>query len=349
MITIERMLIDTTEKLFKQTCTKELINDSENGIFPKIFWNELDSMGITTIGVPEDCDGSGFTKLDAFAVLKIAGSFAAPIPLAESIIANWQYVELGLPLPNTKQTISMINEDVDLQQHSEGWIINGTFNRVPFTQWADELVSPVKTTTGKWYLLTIPLNLTTTAPDSNIAGESRNKVICQNTSINSSQVIAMTPEHAAQFIHETLLGRTMMMAGALQQILTMSIHHAKERQQFGRPIGKFQAIKQQLAVLTGLATSANVIADSAATATVDNIQFQTEVKIAKTYISQSISKAVPIAHQIHAAIGFTHEHPLHQYTRRLWSWRDEYGSEAFWAKQIGENVLSSSKSLWNQL
>ena len=69
---------------------------------------------------------------------------------------------------------------------------------------------------------------------------------------------------------------------------------------------------------------------------------------AKARVGEAAGIAAAIAHQVHAAIGFTHEHALHRSTRRLWSWREEFGSESEWAEWVGECVagLGGSEALW---
>jgi hypothetical protein len=72
----------------------------------------------------------------------------------------------------------------------------------------------------------------------------------------------------------------------------------------------------------------------------------TEVMIARSCIGEAIHTAVPIAHQVHGAIGFTEEHLLHYSTRRLWSWREEFGNENQWAGKLGKKILEYDQPLF---
>jgi acyl-CoA dehydrogenase len=56
-----------------------------------------------------------------------------------------------------------------------------------------------------------------------------------------------------------------------------------------------------------------------------------------------------IAHQMHGAIGFTHEHSLHRLTRRLWAWRDEFGTESWWSLEPGREVAAEADALWPRM
>jgi acyl-CoA dehydrogenase len=128
----------------------------------------------------------------------------------------------------------------------------------------------------------------------------------------------------------------------------MTVDYARERIQFGRPIGQFQAMQQEIAVLAGDAAAAQAAADAAAAALdLDDGGDVLAVAVAKARVGEAAGRASKIAHQVHGAIGFTHEHALHHRTRRLWAWRDECGSESWWAERVGEAVLAAGDcGLW---
>ena len=134
--------------------------------------------------------------------------------------------------------------------------------------------------------------------------------------------------------------RSNQMAGALESILTQSVRYANERIQFGRPIGKFQAIQQDLAVLSTHVAASSVAADYACSS-MDKGNPDFAIAVAKSRIDDAVSVGAGIAHQVHGAIGFTYEHGLHFATRRLWAWRAEYGSGSEWSKVLGEKAISN--------
>ncbi len=65
--------------------------------------------------------------------------------------------------------------------------------------------------------------------------------------------------------------------------------------------------------------------------------------VAKARVGEAAGKVAEVCHQVHGAMGFTQEHPLHFATRRLWSWRDEFGHETFWQERIGRLVCSARR------
>ena len=142
------------------------------------------------------------------------------------------------------------------------------------------------------------------------------------------------------------LTRALMIAGAMASILDLGTSYALEREQFGRPIAAFQAVQQQLAVLAGEAAAAIRAADGALEA-LDSSSALVEIAVAKARAGEAAGRGAEIAHQVHGAMGFTHEHRLHHRTRRLWTWRDEFGHEAHWQAWLGRRIASAgADDLW---
>jgi acyl-CoA dehydrogenase len=145
------------------------------------------------------------------------------------------------------------------------------------------------------------------------------------------------------------LARSAQMAGALQSILTQAVRYAGERKQFGRAIGAFQAIQHQLALLAGHAAAAGMAAAHACRAA-ERGDPTREVAAAKVRVGEAAGFGASIAHQVHGAIGFTYEHSLHFATRRLWSWRAEFGGESHWGVVLGRLVAErGADQLWGDL
>jgi len=134
----------------------------------------------------------------------------------------------------------------------------------------------------------------------------------------------------------------------MEAALVLSTRYANDRVQFGQPIAKFQAIQQQLALLAEQAAAALVAVESAVSAVAaGRPSAALAVAVAKIRTGEAAGKVAEIAHQVHGAIGFTHEHSLHRLTRRLWSWRDEFGTESRWSQELGREVMSAgANTLW---
>jgi acyl-CoA dehydrogenase len=150
----------------------------------------------------------------------------------------------------------------------------------------------------------------------------------------------------AELFFRGALFRTQSMAGAMERALELTVSYAKERVQFGRVIGKFQAVQQQIAAMASEVAAGSAVAQSAAEANAAGLA-RFEIAAAKARIGEAVSVVAGVAHQVHAAMGFTHEHSLHRSTRRLWAWRDEFGTETEWQAWVG-NVAAQlgGEGLW---
>ena len=175
------------------------------------------------------------------------------------------------------------------------------------------------------------------AEDANLAGESRDRIHVRD---------AHRVDVPGQLYERMALSRAALIAGALDRVLAMAIDYATEREQFGRPIAKFQAVQHNLAVLAGEVAAARCACDGAIM-TLESQNFAVTVAAAKARVGEAAGVAAEIAHQVHGAMGFTHEHSLHHFTRRLWAWRDEYRRETDWQEKLGRQVAGcGADSVW---
>jgi len=150
-------------------------------------------------------------------------------------------------------------------------------------------------------------------------------------------------------IQRGALARSLQMAGAMERIAEMTVGYVWERKQFGRPIGSFQAVQQHLVLLNSEAAAASM-AVAVVVATGETAKRRAEVGLAKEIANSAATIVARLAHQAHGAIGMTEEYELQQYTRRLWVWRQEFGSSTYWRARIGTEVVAAGADrLWDRL
>lgn len=148
--------------------------------------------------------------------------------------------------------------------------------------------------------------------------------------------------------------RVAQAAGAMDAALAMSIDYVNTRQQFGKPLGKFQAVQQVLAIFATEAAAVNV-AGAAAAAALDKAGGDAdaalfEIACAKLRTNKAIGQATSIAHQVHGAIGFTQEYDLHKLTGPLLDWRSDFGNDAYWAEVLGSMTAKlGGAGLWAEV
>ena len=133
------------------------------------------------------------------------------------------------------------------------------------------------------------------------------------------------------------------MVGAMSRMLGVTLEHANERQQFGRPLGRFQAIQHQLAVAAEQVALAGVAARGPFVDGVAGFD-PVRVAIAKTVANQSAEVLCAVAHSVHGAIGISEEYELQLYSRRVRRWQQSFGSDAFWARRVGATRLADPSS-----
>src|SRR5689334_17940483 len=131
------MLLETADRFFAQRSGKEVVNGVEKGVWPKDLWKDIEEMGLPLIAVPEDKGGAGGSLADMLAVLRLAGSYAVPVPLAETSFANLLIAAAGGEPKIGPATIVLGSLSLS------GGRVNGKVERVPFAAIADRFVTVV--------------------------------------------------------------------------------------------------------------------------------------------------------------------------------------------------------------
>ena len=135
-----------------------------------------------------------------------------------------------------------------------------------------------------------------------------------------------------------------LLAGALARTFEITLQYGNDRVQFGKPIGRFQAIQHQLAVMAELVAASRVAAEAAFQGG-GAMPAPMAAALAKARASDAVSACAGIAHAVHGAIGVTQEYDLQLHTRRLHEWRLAHGSEDHWHGVIGQAVIASGQPL----
>ena len=339
----DTLVQESARRLFGNLATPALTNAAEAGTFPVELWDAVEKAGFTDALAaaaerPGDLAGIG----DAAAILREAGRFAVPLPLAETMLARWLLASVGIEPPRGPLAFLPIARSSDLRARHDGkgWRLAGRAASVP---WARQARGIAVLADGQVALL--PATAVDARAGRNLAGEPRDDLSID--AVADAAKAAPAGVDTAVLYRLGALSRAVLMAGALEEVLRITVQYANDRVQFGRPIGKFQAIQQQLAALAENVAASGVIAAAAVEAAAGEGDFPFTVAAAKSRVGEAASKVAETAHQVHGAIGFTHEHRLHHLTRRLWSWRDEFGVESEWSMELGRIVAArGADSLW---
>lgn len=347
---MRQMIADTAARIFRDHCDGDLIAAAEAGFWPAELWQILEENGLTRAAVAEEMGGAGGNLGDAMTLVREAGRAAVPLPLAESFLAGWLLEGAGLEVPEGPLTVAPVGpaDALFIEQAAGGWILNGNAT-IPWGAQAGHIAVIAESEAGDQVAL-VEVRRTRTTGGQNLAGEPRDAVIFNNIVLPADDVRpAGNQVSRAGLFRLGALARSVQIAGALDAVLAMTLAYVGDRVQFGRPLAKFQAVQQQLAVLAGQVAAAGRAADwaTAAAEAAEAGEGAEAIVAAKARAGEAAGVAAEICHQLHGAIGFTREYSLQHLSRRLWAWRDEFGPEVVWQRELGRLAAKSGpEGLW---
>ncbi|CAB5680752.1 Acyl-CoA dehydrogenase, short-chain specific [Delftia tsuruhatensis] len=312
------LLADAARQLLQGECTPARVRAIEAGDSPRALWDALEQAGFADALVPEAAGGAGLALAQLFDVWALCGAQALPVPLGETMLARALLAGAGVAHPAgsialaegrlqadgslhcTPVCLGAVADSV-LVQHAQGWSL------LPVAQARPEKAAFCLDVNLRWpaaQVRTLEWDLP------------------QGLDLRTLQACLM----AAQ------------LAGALMDVFQRTLQYANERQQFGRPIGKFQAIQHQLAVMSEQVFAARMAARLGC-AGEGVFPDRLRVAVAKARCSQAALAVAEAAHAIHGAIGFTEEYDLQLLTRRLHAWRQTAGTESYWHGVAGAALV----------
>ncbi|HVS62063.1 MAG TPA: acyl-CoA dehydrogenase family protein [Thermoanaerobaculia bacterium] len=341
---MRELLLDSASRLFAEGYESDVHDRVDAGEWPAELWAAIEDNGLPAVLVPEERGGVGLTLSDAMAILRLSGAFAVAAPLAESMIGQWLLAAADLEPVQGPIAIALADGGIHGEDESAA-ALSRPLHGVPWLRSEAHLLVAGDEASGGSRLALFAIGEPATATSQNVAGEPR------GSSAGGFEATAMARGVVASTSTERLrlllaLCRASQIAGAMDRILDLTLEHANGREQFGRPIGRFQAVQQQIAVLAGEVALVGAATDAAVSAW-EQGGGEVLAAAAKARASEAAHGVAAIAHQVHAAIGFTREHDLHRFTRRLWAWRDEWGSETEWQEWIGRRAIAAGgDGLW---
>jgi len=345
---IENMVTATAERIFADFADAQTINRDKTGGWKAPLWQALAEAGLPLSWVPEDCGGYGASLAEGFSVLGSAGRFAIAVPLAETMLAGWLLASAKIASPEGAMTVAPAGPKDRIARNADG-TLSGRSRGVPFVADAGHIAVLAHGSGGRSIAL-VETGHCRIERGLNLAGDGSDTLTFDHV---QPAAIAPAPEGIDQTALLLMGGvaRSLQIAGALESLLDVSVRYANERVAFEKKISKFQAVQHNLAKLAGESAAALAAATSAADAVANCTSFDDAVFLeaasAKIRCAEAAEKGAAIAHQVHGAIGFTIEHILHRYSLRALAWRDDFGSESYWAVELGRRVAArGADELW---
>jgi hypothetical protein len=312
-------------RVLATSCTPAHVRSIERGGSASVLWTSIEDSGFCDALVEEGQGGAGLPLCDAFELLALAGEHALPLPFALTMLLRPWVARVRGEAGTGSLTLAC-----DAARAASGAI---AANTVPYGLVADRVVVAIEDRA---------LLLECAAAERVPTGVHGS--LDADMTWPATAAIASEWESFADARAVGALACAGQIAGAIRAVLDRSVDYAGARRQFGRPIGKFQAIQHQLSVLACEAHASHMAAQMGC-ASEGASPHPLLVAVAKARCSEAAASAAAIAHAVHGAIGITEEYDLQLYTRRLHQWRLAYGAESYWNLEVGRRLVDGSSDL----
>lgn len=299
-------------------------------------WARLAELGLARLTGAEEDGGSGAGWPEAAALLSAAASRAVRVPLAEhDLLAGWLLRQAGLPVNDARRTVCVLDPD-------------GAAAAVPWAGNAERIVAAWPGASG-YRVADVEAARLDITPGHNLAREPRDDVRADLSALDGAPVDAQVIDSLNL---RAALARGIALCAVLDRITALSVRHATQRHQFGRPLAKFQAVQHEIADMAAEAALARAATEAALGEAVrsdwSSPALEFRIAVARSCAGHAASVAVRNAHQVHGAIGTTLEHELHQFTLLALAWRSEYGSVRHWDDVVaGAAARAGGDGLWS--
>jgi acyl-CoA dehydrogenase len=315
---MDDLLTDALRSLLQDACTPAVVREIEAGAPAAALWSRLDESGFADALLDEERGGAGLALSDAFPLLELCGAHAVPVPLGETMLARALLAAAAVERPEGSIAVGLGVATASGGLRCALVPYGRVSDHVLVAHGADALLLPAAT--AESVAGVFPLDATL------------------EWSSEAATAARRVPGHDLLAVQACIASA--QLAGALMTVFTRTLQYANERQQFGRAIGKFQAIQHQLAVMAEHVFAARTAAQIGCSAP-GHVPDRLRVAVAKARTGEAAVEVAALAHSIHGAIGFTEEFDLQLYTRRLHAWRQAAGSESFWHAVLGGELVAS--------
>ncbi len=306
-------LLDPFERMLEQVADPAAVRAVEHGAPPAAMWDAVEQSGFLDALVPESSGGFGLPGAAVEPLWRALGGHAVPLPVGETMIARMLLAKAGIGAPEGPIVL------VAAAAGSETVVPLGLVARHALVEQEGAVA------------------LVEIAEDCRKAAGGADRLAGR---FHWAALGAALPAPAGGLRQLGAVLRASLIAGAAGRLVAMTAAYANERIQFGKPIGRQQALQQSMAVMAEEAVAARIAAQLgaagglppslAAAATAKSVASRAAVRIAAT------------AHAVHGAIGISEEHDLQLFTRRLHEWRLDGGSESYWNRLLGAVRLDAA-------
>jgi alkylation response protein AidB-like acyl-CoA dehydrogenase len=370
--TEEQEMLRTSARDFLTTeCPSDLVKEmaeDEQGYKPDM-WAKMAELGWMGLAFPEEYDGMGMTFLDLAVLLEETGRAVLPGPFFSSVVeAGFAVLEAGseeqkkeilakIATGEAVATLAVTEPSasyepsaiaVTAKAEGDGYVINGTKLFVDNAHIADYIIVAARTKDGGKPEEGITLfvvegkapGITTTLLKT-ISGSKQCEVIFDKVKVPKSGVLGEVDKGWAaveKVIEKAAVAKCAEMVGGAQAALDMSVAYAKERVQFGKPIGAFQAIQHHCANMLIDVDSSRFLTYQAAWKVSEGMEATMEVSMAKAWVNEAYRRVTQLGHQIHGGIGFCMDHDMPLYFKAAKTGESLFGTSDWHREKVAQEL-----------
>ncbi|MDT5066284.1 MAG: hypothetical protein QOK02_2439 [Mycobacterium sp.] len=321
---LSRLVDDVGQRAFDAKLGQRGLPDE----FDADLWHTLEETGLTRLTSAQDA-----SLQESAVVLEGLARWAAAVPVAETdLLAAWLANQAHLDVPDD----GPLSVAITNAQAVDGRFA-GTATDVPWPR-SGRVLLALRGDDGTFVAV---LDGADIADSYTLAGEPRGAITFD---VPATDTVRLSSAMGDELSRRGAWARCVQILGAFSAAADLTTKHIGERQQFGRPLSRFQAVQHALAGMLGeieRAKAATALATAAATDFgFDSTRADYAVTAAKVAVGRAVGPVTTIAHQLHGAIGTTIEHPLWLATMRARSWADDYGTTGQHARRLGRMALS---------
>jgi len=358
----QEMLKTSARDFLQKECPKKLVkqlDESDEGYSPEL-WQKIAGLGWLGLMFPDKYGGSGGSFLDLVVLLEEMGYNILPGPFFSTVVLGGLNIlaagnkeqkrellpgiasgEIILTLALTEPSVGYDASSVKTTAvaHNGEYVINGTKLFVPDANVADLLLCVARTKEAENPEDGITIFLVDAKSPGvectllkTLARDKQCEVLFNNASVPKENILGELDQGwpvVQDALQKATVAKCAEMVGGAQAALDMAIAYAKERVQFNRPIGSFQAIQHYCANMVSDVDGSRFVTYKAAWKVSEGLPATMDVAVAKAWTSEAYRRVTLLAHQIFGAIGFTMDHDLHLYYRRAKASEMMFGHSAF--------------------
>lgn len=338
----QKLLKESARNFLSRECPRDLVRTLEEGReFPPELWRKMIDLGWTGLIIPVEYGGSGASFLDLAILFEEIGYHICPSPLFATVVLGalpvmaWgtpgQKEDLLPKIAGGERIMTLAVDEPGAYRRAasiatkasaagDGFVIDGTKLFVPDADRADLLLCAARTGGDEeditLFIVEKDAPGITVTPLQTLTGDRQFEVVFSGVPVGKERILG-EPDRAWPIVEDIQRKATVVlcaeMIGGAQAVMDMSLEYARERTQFNRPIGSFQAIQHHFANMLADISGSRYLFLKAAWKISEGRDASMDAAMAKARVGEAYRRVTILGHQIFGGIGFTKEHDMYLY------------------------------------